>query len=62
MNFRKLYILSAFLLAVIVSACIRLGNDAQTVADSIAEAVESKDFNRLAEIDEAFRASLSDDQ
>ena len=62
MNFQKLYILSAFLLAVIVSACIRLGNDAQTVADSIAEAVESKDFNRLAEIDEAFRASLSDDQ
>lgn len=62
MNFRKLYILSAFLLAVAVSACIRLGNDAETVADSIAEAVESKDFNRLAEIDEAFRASLSDDQ
>ena len=48
MNFRKLYILSAFLLAVAVSACIRLGNDAQTVANSIAEAIESKDFNRLA--------------
>lgn len=61
MNFRKLYILSAFLLAAVVSACIRLGNDAQTVADSIAEAVESKDFNRLAEINEAFRASLADD-
>lgn len=50
------------MLAAVVSSCLRFGDEAKTVADDITEAVESKDFNRLSEINTAFRASLSDDK
>ena len=50
------------MLAAVVSSCLRFGDEAKTVAEDITEAVESKDFNRLSEINTAFRASLSDDK